>query len=56
MGFADDETRKSRSPKPFTLVYRCSKHIPKTAIFAIFRDLRRGLQAGMLGRQHLAAS
>ena len=35
-------------PTPFTVVYRCSKTTPKTAISAIFRDLRRGLQAGRL--------
>ena len=43
-------------PTPFTLVYRCSKNTPKTAISATFRDLRRGLQAGRLARQHVAAS
>ena len=29
---------------------------PKTAISAIFRDLRRGLQPGMLAQQRVAAS
>jgi hypothetical protein len=43
-------------PTPFTPVYRCSKYTRKTAILAIFRDLRRGLQAGMLARQHVTAS
>jgi hypothetical protein len=41
---------------PFTLVNRCSKNSPKTAIFAILPGLRRGLQAETLAQQHLAAS
>ena len=45
-----------RLATPFTLVYRCSKYTPKTAISAIFRGLRRGSQAGRLARQHIAAS
>jgi hypothetical protein len=41
---------------PLTLVYKCSKSTLKTAIFATSRDLRRGLPAGRLARQDIAAS
>jgi hypothetical protein len=43
-------------PTPFTSVNRCSKSIPKTAISAILGDLRRGLRAARLARQHVAES
>jgi hypothetical protein len=38
----------SRFPTPFTLMNRCSKNTPKTAISAILEDPRRGWLAGML--------
>jgi hypothetical protein len=45
----------SRFPTPFTPVNGCSKNIAKTVISAILGDLRCGLQAGRLARQHVVA-
>ena len=53
------EALAPRFATPFTLVYRCSKNIPKTAISAIsaiFQHVLRGLQAARLARQHVAGS
>jgi hypothetical protein len=45
-----------RFTTPFTLVYKCSKYPPKPQFSATIRGPQRGLQAGRLVRQHVAAS
>jgi hypothetical protein len=50
------EALAPRFATPFTRVYRCSKNISKTAIFAIFQGLRCGSEAGRLAQQGVAAS
>ena len=45
-----------RFATPFTLVYECSKNIPKTATSATLGNLGRGLRTAMHAQQHVAAS
>src|SRR4051812_42085254 len=47
---------KSCCPPPFTSVDRCSKGNPKTAISAIFGDLRRDSDMSGLAQERVAAS
>ena len=57
-GIADDESADALVALPHAVYtsVQMLKNTPKTAISATFRDLRRGLQAGRLARQHVTAS